>query len=85
MLIDPDHEERRHDLLCELEIEEPERWVPGSFGCHELLDRIHIVGNQFESIIVRHPSCVLKPEWFSAACQILDQMEELYQKVGAEH
>lgn len=66
-------EERRQELLRELKgsvFDEPNRWTPGSFGCHELLDRIHILSNQFEAIVVEHPSCVLNEDWFHAACRI---------------
>jgi hypothetical protein len=78
-------EEYRQDLLKELGDDERDRWTPGSFGCHELLDRIHIMTNQFESLVVQHNSCILQPEWFHEACRIRDQIDALYQKVGAIH
>lgn len=84
MQIDPVDEEYRHDLLRELEIEEPERWAPGSFGCHELLDRVHLMENFFESTVINHPACVLHPDWFHAAREIGERIAALYQKIGAE-
>ncbi len=33
---------------------------PGTFGCHELLDRINLIGDLVEERILGHPTCVLQ-------------------------
>src|SRR5262245_55083646 len=62
-----------------------ERNQPGSFGCHELLDRVLLVGDLAEGQILDHPSCVLNEEWYRLALQAVEALRELYQRVGAEH
>ncbi|MDP1799277.1 MAG: hypothetical protein Q8K78_17410 [Planctomycetaceae bacterium] len=85
MPIDSDHEEWRQHLLRELEIEEPGRWAPRSFGCHELLDRVHLMESIFESTVINRLACVLREDWFRAAGEINERIAALYQKIGADH
>lgn len=58
---------------------------PGTFGCHELLDRAHLIGGMLEREILGHPACVANPEWFTLAEQAAEALRQLYQKVGADH
>jgi len=58
---------------------------PGSFGCHELLDRTAMLGDSVEEYILDHPSCVQNPEWYALADQAVTALRELYQRIGAEH
>ena len=58
---------------------------PGSFGCHELLDRTSTVGGAVDEMLVSHPSCLLNPEWFALPERAMSALHELYQKVGAVH
>lgn len=57
---------------------------PGSFGCHELLDRTNILADQVDSLLA-HPACLQNPEWFALAHQAMTALHDLYQAVGAEH
>ena len=69
--------------------ESGERWaeehLPGTFGCHELLDRTSLVSDLLERHILEHPACVANPTWYRLAEQAADALCELYQQVGAEH
>lgn len=58
---------------------------PGSFGCHELLDRASTLANQIDSQVLSHPACIQNPEWFALAHQAMTALHDLYQAVGAEH
>lgn len=64
-------------------------WVednrPGSFGCHELLDRTGMLADMVEQQIQNHPACVANAEWFLLAEQAAAALRDLYQRVGAEH
>jgi hypothetical protein len=58
---------------------------PGSFGCHELLDRTAMIAGIVERQILDHPSCVLDPEWYALADRALAALNELYRRVGDAH
>jgi hypothetical protein len=58
---------------------------PGSFGCHELLDRTALLADMVEQQIQTHPACVANAEWFLLADQAAAALRELYQQIGAEH
>jgi hypothetical protein len=62
-----------------------EGYKPGSFGCHELLDRTSLIAAMVEQYVLRHPSCALNPEWYALAEQAATCLRDLYQRVGAEH
>ncbi len=73
----------------ELAAESGEGWGdgyrPGSFGCHELLDRIALLADMLERQQFDHPACVANPEWYRLVEQAAAALRELYQQVGAEH
>lgn len=58
---------------------------PGSFGCHELLDRSYLLAEQIEEQIASHPACLQNHEWFALAHQAMTALHNLYQAVGGEH
>ena len=62
-----------------------ERYKPGSFGCHELLDRTSRIGENLEEDVLSHPSCFQNPQWYALAEQAVTALRELYQQIGAEH
>jgi hypothetical protein len=62
-----------------------EESVPGSYGCHELLDRTSMLMNTLDHYILSHPACVNDKEWFALAYRAVDALNDLYQKVGAAH
>jgi len=61
------------------------RFQPGSFGCHELLDRTALVARMVEESIQSHPACLRNPEWFALADRASAALAELYQRIGEEH
>jgi hypothetical protein len=62
-----------------------ERFQPGSFGCHELLDRTALVSDLLQRYVLTHPACALNPEWYALADQAAAVLCELYQRIGAAH
>jgi hypothetical protein len=85
----PEREQGRDALLGELSAEYGEDWrehfKPGSFGCHELLDRTSLAAEMVERQILEHPSCLQNAEWYALAERAVAALSELYQRVGAEH
>lgn len=84
-----DTEQERQQLVMELNAEQGKDWQeqnkPGSFGCHELLDRTSLAAQTVEQNVLSHPACVQNPEWYSLAEQAAAALHELYQLIGAEH
>ncbi len=82
-------EENRRELMDRIEQECGPNWatnhLPGSLGCHELLDRTSVIANLVEAHVLAHPACVQNAEWYELAERAVDALNELYQRVGAEH
>jgi hypothetical protein len=62
-----------------------DEYRPGSFGCHELLDRTSLAMNALDEWVLSHPACVGNEEWFALVQRAFDALYELYQGVGAAH
>ncbi len=60
-----------------------EQFQPGSFGCHELLDRTALVSDLVQRFVLTHPACALNPDWYALADQAASALCALYQQVGA--
>ncbi|HBI41340.1 MAG TPA: hypothetical protein DDY78_00590 [Planctomycetales bacterium] len=82
-------EQERQRLVNELIAEHGPNWSeqykPGSFGCHELLDRASLTSDMVEQLVLSHPACLRNAEWYALAEQAAAALQELYQRVGAEH
>ena len=82
-------EQDRQQQASELAADSGEDWAdgyrPGTFGCHELLDRTAVLVDMLEQHVQTHPACVANAEWFLLAEQAATALRELYQQVGAEH
>jgi len=82
-------EQDREDRARELTADSGDDWIadncPGSFGCHELLDRAALLAQVVESQLLSHPACVARPEWYRLVREAVTALNELYQAVGAEH
>jgi hypothetical protein len=83
--IEIERQEELKDFLQEQGQQVLEQFKPGTFGCHELLDRTAMVSDSLERFIVSHPACVQNPEWYALARQAAEALHILYQKVGAVH
>jgi hypothetical protein len=85
----PEPEQERQQRVDELIAEHGPDWAeqykPGSFGCHELLDRAALTSDMVEQLILSHPACFQNVEWYALAEQASAALAELYQRVGAEH
>ena len=62
-----------------------EQHKPGSFGCHELLDRTALAVDLLERYVLSHRACVQNPDWYRLAEKAADALHELYQQVGEAH
>jgi hypothetical protein len=62
-----------------------EAFKPGTFGCHELLDRTSLVADMIERFVLSHPACAQNPNWYALAEQATACLRDLYQRIGAEH
>jgi hypothetical protein len=84
-----DSERDRQELVDELRADHgadwSEQYQPGSHGCHELLDRTALMADLVERSVATHPACVRDPEWYALADRAVKALNELYQRVGAEH
>jgi hypothetical protein len=82
-------EQERQQLVAELIADRGPDWAeqykPGSFGCHELLDRTALVADAVERYVLTHPACVQNQDWFALADQAVAALRELYQRIGQEH
>ena len=82
-------ERERQALIAELVADQGKEWAkqnkPGSFGCHELLDRTAFVADILERYVRTHPACLQNKEWFQLAEQAASALHELYQRVGEAH
>jgi hypothetical protein len=81
-------EARRQEILADLSAQQAnwsEQSQPGSFACHELLDRTAMLAKLVDEYLVEHPACAQNKDWFALAHQASTLLNELYQKIGAEH
>lgn len=84
-----DLEQQRQEIVNEMVAEHGPNWAnqyaPGTFSCHELLDRTIHAAETVEQYVLSHPACAQNPEWYALAEQAVTALNELYQRVGAEH
>jgi len=82
-------EQQRQEAVNEMIAEHGPNWTeqfaPGTFGCHELLDRALLAAAMVEETVLSHPACAQNREWYALAEQAVAALNELYQRVGAEH
>ena len=80
-------ENQRQRALLELEADSGrsrlDQFSPGTFGCHELLDRTHLIADHIEKALLLHPACLQNQEWYRLAYEASASLHELYQRVGS--
>ena len=85
----PDTEQERQRYIEEMSADHGLDWAeqyrPGTFGCHELLDRTALVADLAERYLRSHPACIQDPDWFALAERAVVALHELYQRVGEKH
>jgi hypothetical protein len=84
---DRERERQQHieALIAEHGPQWSEPYKPGSFGCHELLDRTSMAGGIAEQYVLSHPACAQNQDWFALADQAVAALRELYQRIGETH
>lgn len=84
-----DAESQRQQALLDLQSESGrsclDEFSPGTFGCHELWDRTHLIADLIEKSLLAHPACIQSQEWYQLAYEASAALQELYQRVGAGH
>ena len=85
--LDPKEERRQliEEMVAEYGPDWLEQYKPGSFGCHELLDRTSLVADSVERYVLSHPACIQNEEWFALAGKSVAALWELYQRIGDAH
>lgn len=83
--IEQQRQEAINDMIAEHGPNWAEQFAPGTFGCHELLDRTIQAAQMVEQNVLSHPACAQNPTWFALAERAVAALNELYQEVGAEH
>src|SRR4051812_5280207 len=80
-----DRQQRANELSAEQGADWSDQYRPGSFGCHEFLDRTSLVADLIERSLLAHPACVQNAGWFALADQAASTLRELYQRIAAQH
>jgi hypothetical protein len=79
-----DTEQERQRTVQQMIAEEGPNWSdtfkPGSFGCHEFLDRTSLAAEIVECFVLSHPACAQNPNWYALAEQAVARLRELYQR-----
>jgi hypothetical protein len=85
--LDPEQERQRlaDEMTADNGPDWSEEYKPGTFGCHELLDRTSLAADVVEQYVLSHPACVQNQDWFTLAEQAVAALRELYQRVGEQH
>jgi hypothetical protein len=78
-----DVEQQRQEAVAELGPDWVEQFAPGTFGCHELLDRTLLAAQTVEESVLAHPACAQNPAWYALAEQAVAALNQLYQQIGA--
>jgi hypothetical protein len=60
----------------------PARFKPGTFGCHELMDRASVLAAEVEGRLLEHPACAMNADWYALAATAMALLNELSEKVA---
>jgi Zn-dependent oligopeptidase len=58
---------------------------PGTYDCHEVLDKSSELLDSVARHLMQHPSIISNPKWFTLAHNAHTMLFNLYQDIGAEH
>jgi hypothetical protein len=83
--IERQRREAEEELVADLGADWRTSYQPGSFGCHELLDRTVQLADQIERLLLAHPACVANPDWFAQAEKAAAALRTLFQRIGEVH
>lgn len=60
------------------------KFGPGTFGCHEALDRCELL-TQLVGDLGAHPAIRLNPDWEAKVTEAAIILAELYQAIARDH
>jgi hypothetical protein len=63
---------------------DPKNFLPGTFGCHEALDRTSLI-MEMVGQLADHPAIKLNEEWQNLATDAHNKLFQLWQKIGEKH
>ena len=61
---------------------DPANFAPGTFGCHEALDRCALLSQFVQVGLVEHPAIRTNPEWLALAEEVAGILARLYGASG---
>lgn len=62
-----------------------EKFVPGSYGCHEALHMSSFLAEAVSEQLCEHPAIEANPDWYRLASIAATALADLYQEIGAAH
>ena len=83
--LEDDRRNRLDEAACDQEGSIADVYRPGTFGCHELLDRLSTIARFLDNSPLSHPALLLEPVWYATANRAVDLLNDLYQHFGAKH
>ncbi|WP_430440689.1 hypothetical protein [Shinella sp.] len=78
-------EEERLAALHEADISAPEKFRPGSYGCHEALHVASMLTEITSTQLLAHPTILLDSDFYRRANDIHAALFDLYQAIGEKH
>jgi hypothetical protein len=64
---------------------DPAHFAPGSQGCHEALHTTYMLADILSKHLSEHPAILSHPEWTARVDRAAEELEALYQEIGAAH
>ncbi len=80
-----DIENERLAALQEADINDPEKFKPGSYGCHEALHVTSMLTEITSTQLLAHPTILLDSDFYRRANDIHAALFDLYQAIGEKH
>ena len=81
----PEIENERLAAQQKADINHPEKFQPGSFGCHEALHVASMLADIVSTQLLDHPAILLDSDLYRRAHSIHAELVDLYQSIGAKH
>jgi hypothetical protein len=63
----------------------PDGYGPGSFSCHEALDRVALLERLIDNELGEHPAIKANPAWLIRVETVCTELAKLYQEIGSVH
>ncbi|WP_439623971.1 hypothetical protein [Shinella sp.] len=66
-------------------VRDPEKFQPGSYGCHEALHAASMLTEFASTQLLAHPAILLDSDFYRRAHDIHAALFDLYQAIGEKH